>query len=94
MSRATYFPIEQHALKNVSHCLNTNIYSYLETSACQSSHLYLNVVHFSTPVLIRHLWQLKTVAFLHWRLKLALLLLPWLRHLMANIAYEKLVLTL
>ncbi len=21
---------------------------------------------FSTPVLIRHLWQLKTVAFLHW----------------------------
>jgi hypothetical protein len=21
---------------------------------------------FSTPVLIRHLWQLKTVVFLHW----------------------------
>ncbi len=23
---------------------------------------------FSTPVLIRHLWQLKTVVFLHWSL--------------------------
>jgi hypothetical protein len=30
----------------------------------QSSNLYLNIVHFSTPVLIRHLWQLKTVVFL------------------------------
>ncbi len=28
------------------HCLNTNIYSYLETSGGQSSNLYLNVVHF------------------------------------------------
>jgi len=26
--------------------LNTNIYSYLETSVGQSSNLYLNVVHF------------------------------------------------
>ncbi len=24
--------MEQHTLKNVSNCLNTNIYSYLETS--------------------------------------------------------------
>jgi hypothetical protein len=24
------------------------------------------VVHFSTSVLIRHLWQLKTVIFLYW----------------------------
>jgi len=38
--------MEQHALKNVSNCLNTNIYSYLETSSGQSSNLYLNVVHF------------------------------------------------
>ncbi len=30
---------------------------------------------FSTPLLIRHLWQLKTVAFLHWCLKSAVLLL-------------------
>jgi len=37
----------------------------LMTSAGQSYTQYLNVVHFSTPVLIRHLWQLKTVVFLH-----------------------------
>ncbi len=30
----------------VNNCLNTNIYSYLETSDGQSSNLYLNVVHF------------------------------------------------
>ncbi len=38
--------IEQRASKNVHNCLNTNIYSYLETSGDQSSNLYLNVVHF------------------------------------------------
>ncbi len=38
--------MEQHALKNVNNFLNTNIYSYLETSGGQSSNLYLNVVHF------------------------------------------------
>jgi hypothetical protein len=37
---------ELHALKNVNNCLNSNIYSYLETSGGQSSNLYLNVVHF------------------------------------------------
>jgi hypothetical protein len=37
---------EQHAIQNVNNCLNTNIYSYLETSGGQSSNLYLNVVHF------------------------------------------------
>jgi hypothetical protein len=43
--------MEQHALKNVNNCLNTNIYSYLETSGGQSSNLYLNVVHlFNTSV--------------------------------------------
>jgi len=35
--------MEQHTLKNVKNCLNTNIYSYLETSGGQSSDLYLNV---------------------------------------------------
>ncbi len=55
--------MEQHTFKNVSNCLNTNIYSYLETSGGQSSNLYLNAVHFLTPVLIRHLWQLKTAVF-------------------------------
>jgi hypothetical protein len=54
--------MEHHTLK----CkLNTNIYSYLETSGGQSFNLYLNVVHL-TPLLISRLWQLKTVAFLHW----------------------------
>ncbi len=38
--------MEQHVLENVNNCLNTNIYSYLETSGGQSSNLYLNVVHF------------------------------------------------
>ncbi len=50
--------MEQHASKNVDNYLNTKIYSYLKTSGGQSSNLYLNVVYFSTPVLIRHLWQL------------------------------------
>ncbi len=46
-------PMEQRALKNVNNCLNTNIYSYLETSVGQSYNLYLNVVHFfNTSVLI------------------------------------------
>jgi hypothetical protein len=43
--------------ENANNCLKTNIYSYLETSGGQSSN------HFSTPVLIRHLWQLKAVCF-------------------------------
>jgi len=38
--------MEQQALKNVNNRLNTNIYSYLETSDGQSSYLYLKVVHF------------------------------------------------
>ncbi len=38
--------MEQHTLKNVNNCLNTNIYSYLETSDGQSSNPYLNVVNF------------------------------------------------
>ncbi len=62
---------EQQALKNVSNCLTSNIYCYLETSVGQTYCLYLNVVRFkdintpwfifSTPVLIKHLWQLKTL---------------------------------
>jgi hypothetical protein len=38
--------MEHHALKNVNNCLNTNIYSYFETSGGQSSNPYLNVFHF------------------------------------------------
>ncbi len=51
--------------KNEHNCLNTHIYPYLETSGGQSSNLYLNVVHFSIPVLVIYLWQLKTIIFLH-----------------------------
>jgi hypothetical protein len=58
--------MEGACLKNVNNILNTNIYAYLETYVGQSSNPYLNVVHFSTSELIRNLWQLKTVAFLHW----------------------------
>ncbi len=38
--------IEEHVLKNVNNCWNTNIYSYLETSGGESFNIYLNVVHF------------------------------------------------
>ncbi len=38
--------MEQHTLKNVNNHLNTNVYSYLETSGGQSSNPYFNVVHF------------------------------------------------
>ncbi len=48
------FTMEFYNLKNVNNCLNTNIYSYLETSGVQSSNVYLNVVHFLTQVLIRY----------------------------------------
>jgi hypothetical protein len=51
--------------KNDNNYWNTNSYSYLETSGAQSSNVYLNVVHFFNAS-VRHLWQLKTVVFLHW----------------------------
>jgi hypothetical protein len=38
--------MEQCTLKNVNNGLNTNIYSYLDTSRGQSYNIYLNVVHF------------------------------------------------
>ncbi len=38
--------MDQRALKNVHNCLNTYIYSYLETSTGQSSNVYLNGDHF------------------------------------------------
>jgi hypothetical protein len=46
-------------------CWDTNISFYLETSGGQSYNIYLDVVLFSTPVSIRHLWPLETVVFLH-----------------------------
>jgi hypothetical protein len=38
--------MEQCAFKNINNDLNTNIYSYIETSGGKSSNLWLNVVHF------------------------------------------------
>ncbi len=38
--------MEQHTFKIVNNCLNTSIYSYLETSVGQMYRLYLNVVYF------------------------------------------------
>jgi len=38
--------MEQHTFKIVNSCLNTIIYSYLETPGGQSSYVYLSVVHF------------------------------------------------
>jgi hypothetical protein len=38
--------MEQHILKNVNNCSNTNIYLYLEIFGGQSTNLYLNVVRF------------------------------------------------
>ncbi len=42
--------IKQHAFKNVNSYLNTNIYSYLETSGGQSYNPYLNVHFLITSV--------------------------------------------
>ncbi len=43
VTAAAYFGdsprMEQHTFKNVNNCLNTNIYSFLETSDGQSSNL-------------------------------------------------------
>jgi hypothetical protein len=58
--------MEQSASKNINNHFNTNIYYDLETSGAQSSNLYKMLFIFSTIVLIRHLWQLKPVVFLHW----------------------------
>jgi hypothetical protein len=38
--------MEQYASKSIKNNLNTNIYSYLETSGGQSSNPNLNAVHF------------------------------------------------
>ncbi len=38
--------MERHIQKTINKCMNSNIHSYLETSAGQSSKPYLYVVHF------------------------------------------------
>jgi hypothetical protein len=46
VKKVVTFKMEQHALENVSNCLNNNIYYYLETSGGQSFNQYLNAIHF------------------------------------------------
>jgi hypothetical protein len=60
--------MEQHTLKNVNNCLNINIYSYLETSGVKVRIHIIILFIFSTPELIRNLWQLETAVFLYWSL--------------------------
>jgi hypothetical protein len=54
------YAMKQGNLKNANNCLNTNVYSYLETSGGKSYILHLNVID-----IYRHLWQFKTVVFQH-----------------------------
>jgi hypothetical protein len=49
----------------------------LRDTGGRSYNLYLNIAHFLTSVLIRHLWQLMTVVFLHWCLIHAVLFKPF-----------------
>jgi hypothetical protein len=73
--------MEQRTLKNVNNSMTTNIYSYLVTSTVVKVLIYIYMLLiFSTPVLIRHLWQLKTVVFLHWCLIRTVLLFTSVKH--------------
>jgi hypothetical protein len=56
----------KRALKNVINYLNTNIYSYLETSGGQSFNLCFNVVHFLNTSVNKMSVAARTVVFLHW----------------------------
>ncbi len=44
--RKWHFKWNNTLKKNINNYLNSNIYSYLETSGVQSSNPYLNVLHF------------------------------------------------
>jgi hypothetical protein len=61
--------------KKYKQWLDTKISFYSETSGDQKSNLYINVVNFSSPGLIGHLWQFKIVVFLHRCLLCAVLLI-------------------
>ncbi len=66
-SMVLYNQNEAACFKNVNICWITKIIFYLEILSGRNSNLYLKLF-ILTPVLIRHLWQLKTLVFLHWRL--------------------------
>jgi hypothetical protein len=53
--------------RNVSNCLNTNICSYLRDIWGVKVLIHIKILFiFSTPELIRNLWQFKTAVSLHW----------------------------
>ncbi len=52
--------------KNANICLNTNIYTHLETSGGQSSNLYLNVVHFLNTSVNYTSMTAHGSFFMHW----------------------------
>jgi hypothetical protein len=58
--------MEQHTLKKYKQLFEYQHLLLLRDISGRSYILYLNVAHFLTPVLIRYLWQLMTVVFLHW----------------------------
>jgi hypothetical protein len=70
--------MEQCTFKNVNSRWNTKCYFYIEPSGGQNSNLYSNV-HFLTPVLFRHQWQLKAVVFLRRCLIRAVILVTTVR---------------
>ncbi len=51
--------MEQHTLKNVNNCWNTNIYPYLDTSGGQNPNLELNVVNFFNTSVLQLLYSAK-----------------------------------
>jgi len=53
------------AFKKVNQYMNTNNYSYLGHLVVKVLICIYMLVLFNTSV-VRHLWQLKTVVFLHW----------------------------
>jgi len=53
--------MEQHALKKYKWLSEYQNYLLLGDIDGQNYNLYLNAVHFATPLVIRHLWQFEAV---------------------------------
>ncbi len=90
--------MEEHTLKKCKQLLEYQNEIYIETSGGQNSNSYSSIVHFSTPLLVRHRWQLNTVVSLHSCLLFAALLLMLVDSsyiirlpMLMSIAYEKFV---
>jgi hypothetical protein len=58
--------MEQHALKNANICWEIQKLPFTQRHLVVEILIHVKMLFiFSTPVLIRHLWQLNTVVFLH-----------------------------